>query len=68
MLGDIHDANYKRREASMKNNRYIVDKAIKEYIEWKTLEELAPFIKKIKHNGDFVYKERLETFKHKQKD
>ena len=67
MLGDIHDANYKRREASMKNNRYIVDKAIKEYIEWKTLEELAPFIKKIKQNGDFVYKERLETFKHKKK-
>jgi len=67
MLGDIHDANYKRREASMKNNRYIVDKAIKEYIEWKTLEELAPFIKKIKNNGDFVYKERLETFRHKKK-
>ena len=67
MLGDIHDANFKRREAAMKNNRYIVDKAIKEYIEWKSMEELSPFIKKIKHNGEDVYKERLETFKHKKK-
>ncbi|HEY8805083.1 MAG TPA: glutamyl-tRNA reductase [Clostridium sp.] len=66
MLGGIHDANYKRRLASMKNNRYIVDKAIKEYIEWKTIEELAPLIKKIKHNGDDVYKERLATFKNKK--
>ena len=66
MLGDIHDANYKRRVASMKNNRYIVDKAIKEYIEWKTIEELTPFIKKIRHIGDDVYKERLTTFKHKK--
>ena len=67
MLCDIHDANYKKRQALMENNRYIVDKAIKEYIEWKTIEELAPFIKKIKHNGDDIYKERLETFKHKKK-
>jgi len=67
MLGDIHDANYKRREASMKNNRCIVDKAIKEYVEWKTTEELAPFIKNIKRIGDYVYKERLATFKHKKK-
>ncbi|MBZ9609030.1 glutamyl-tRNA reductase [Clostridium estertheticum] len=66
MLGDIHDANYKRREASMRDNRYIVDEAIKEYIEWKTMEELSPFIKKLKHNGEGVYKERLETFKHKK--
>lgn len=66
MLGDIHDANYKRREASMRNNRYIVDKAMKEYMEWKNIEELSPFIKKIKHNGEDVYKERLETFKHKK--
>ncbi|MBU3180593.1 glutamyl-tRNA reductase [Clostridium psychrophilum] len=66
MLGDIHDANYKRRVASMKNNRYIVDKAIKDYIEWKTIEELTPFIKKIRHIGDDVYKERLTTFKHKK--
>jgi glutamyl-tRNA reductase len=66
MLRDIHDDNYKKREASMKNNRYIVDKAIKEYIDWKILKELSPFIKKIKHNGEDVYKERLETFKHKK--
>ncbi len=66
MICDIHDANYKRRQALMIKNRYIVDKAIKEYIEWKTVEELAPFIKKIKSNGDDVYKERLETFKHKK--
>ena len=67
MLRDIHDDNYKKRKASMKENRYIVDKAIKEYIEWKTVKELSPFIKKIKHNGEDVYKERLETFKHKKK-
>ncbi|MBU3110913.1 glutamyl-tRNA reductase [Clostridium lacusfryxellense] len=67
MICDIHDANYKRRQELMIKNRYIVDKAIKEYIEWKTVEELAPFIKKIKSNGDDVYKERLETFKHKKK-
>ncbi|HEY8890032.1 MAG TPA: glutamyl-tRNA reductase [Clostridium sp.] len=67
MLGDIHDINYKRRKSSMKNNRFIVDKAIKEYIEWKAIEELSPFIKRIKSNGEDVYKERLETFKHKKK-
>ncbi len=66
MLVGIHDANYKRRLASMKDNRHIVDKAIKEYIDWKTIEELTPFIQKIRHNGDNVYKERLATFKHKK--
>jgi len=65
-LGDIHDDNFKRREYSMKNNRYIVDKAIKEYIEWKSVKELSSFIKRIKHNGEEVYKERLDTFKHKK--
>ncbi|MGV8982865.1 glutamyl-tRNA reductase [Clostridium sp.] len=65
-LGDIHDDNYKIREASMKDNRYIVDKSIKEYIEWKSIQELSIFIKRIKHNGEDVYKERLDTFKHKK--
>ncbi|MGH4052074.1 MAG: glutamyl-tRNA reductase [Clostridium sp.] len=66
MLGDIHDANHKRRQALMQYHKPIVDKAIKEYIDWKTIEELAPFIKKIRCNGDEVYKERLETFRHKK--
>lgn len=66
MLGDIHDDNYRRRQALMKENRYIVDKAIKEYTDWKITKELSPFIKKIKHNGEGVYKERLKTFKHKK--
>ncbi len=65
-LRDIHDDNYKRREVSMRNNRYIVDRAIKEYLDWKITKELSPFIRKIKHNGEGVYKERLETFKHKK--
>ncbi|MFT5875002.1 MAG: glutamyl-tRNA reductase [Clostridium sp.] len=65
-LVGIHDANYKKREVAMKNNRYIVDKAIKDYIEWKAIKELSPFINMIKHNGEDVYKERLETFKHKK--
>lgn len=66
MLRNIHDDNYKRRKASMKENRNIVDKAIKEYIDWKAVKEISPFIKKMKINGDDVYKERLETFKHKK--
>ena len=57
---------YKKRETSMKNNRYIVDKAIKEYLDWETIKELSPFIKKMKRNGEDIYKERLETFKHKK--
>ena len=66
MLRDIHDDNYKRRKASMKENMYIVDKATKEFIEWNTVKELSPLIKKIKNNGEDVYKERLETFKNKK--
>lgn len=65
-LGDIHDDNFKRREASMKDNRYIVDKYIKEYMDWKTTKELSLFIKMIKHNSENIYKERLDTFKHKK--
>lgn len=65
-LGHIHDENYKIREDSMKSNRYIVDNAIKEYMDWKTIKQLSPFIKKIKHNGEDIYKERLETFKRKK--
>ncbi len=65
-LRDIHDDNYRKRENSMKNNRYIVDKAIKEYIEWKKMKELSAFIKRIKDNGEDIYKERLDTFKHKK--
>lgn len=66
MLGDIHDDNFKRRQASMKSNKYIMDKAIKEYIEWRTIKELSPIIKRIRHNGEDLYKERLVTFKHKK--
>ena len=66
MLRDIHDDNYKRRKASMKENMYIVDKATKEFIEWNIVKELSPLIKKIKNNGEDVYKERLETFKNKK--
>ncbi|MBU3143523.1 glutamyl-tRNA reductase [Clostridium sp. CF012] len=65
-LRDIHDDNFKRREASMNNNRYIVDKSVKEYIDWKTTKELSLFIKRIKRNGENIYKERLDTFKHKK--
>ena len=46
MLGDIHDENYKKREALMKNNRYIVDKAIKEYLDWKTIDRVITLYKK----------------------
>jgi glutamyl-tRNA reductase len=65
-LGDIKDNNYKRREASMKDNRYIIDKAVKEYMDWQSIKEISPFIKKMKNSGEGLYKERLETFKNKK--
>ena len=65
-LGDIHDDNFNRRQTSMKDNRYIIDRAVKEYIEWKTIKELSPYIKRIKQKGEDIYKERLDTFMNKK--
>ena len=65
-LRDIHDDNFNQRQASMKNNRYIINSAVKEYIEWKTIKELSSYIKRIKQKGEDIYKERLDTFMNKK--
>jgi glutamyl-tRNA reductase len=65
-ISAIDDENKQIRKEIMKKNRVILEKYIKEYKDYKVLNEIVPHIKKIKSYGDSVYKDRYETFINKK--
>ncbi|MCR4943706.1 MAG: glutamyl-tRNA reductase [Clostridium sp.] len=67
-ISKIDDANKKLREERMRENEYLVYEAIEEFQEWLRIRQISNQIKKIKSNGDEIYKRRLESFKHKRQN
>lgn len=67
-ISEINDENKKHRIERMNENKYILNKYLKEFNEWKKLRSIAPEIKKIKEIGNEVYNMRSITFKNKCKD
>ena len=67
-ISKIDDANKKLRSSRMKEFEPLALEAVHEFEEWLRLREISKVIKEIKTNGDDIYKRRLETFEHKQKE
>lgn len=63
----INDGNKKMRFDKMDSNKFILDKYLNEYYDWRKLRCIASSIKKVKDNSELVYKKRILTFKNKSK-
>ena len=63
----INDGNKKMRFDKMDSNKFILDKYLNEYYDWRKLRCISPVIKKVKDNSEVVYKKRIFTFKNKSK-
>lgn len=62
----MDDNNRKLRKNIMKENKFILDKYIKEFEEWQSLQSISQEIIKLKQSGERVYKDRYKTFKNKR--
>ena len=49
-------------------NKYIIDKYIKEYMNWLNLRCVTNYIKKINDSGDFIVSHRVKSFENKCKN
>lgn len=67
-ISSMDDINKKLRNERMEHFKYITNDFIKEFIEWKELRELSPYIKGIKEYGNKIVEERCDTFHNKCKD
>ncbi|MDW8801850.1 glutamyl-tRNA reductase [Clostridium sp. A1-XYC3] len=62
----MDDNNRKLRKDIMKENRLILEKYIKEFEQWQSLQSISQEIVKLKQAGERVYKERYKTFRNKK--
>lgn len=62
----MDDNNRKLRKDIMKENRLILEKYIKEFEQWQSLQSISQEIVKLKQAGERVYKERYKTFRNKR--
>lgn len=67
-ISKIDDENKKLRLKRMSDNEDLVYEAIEEFEEWLRLRQISKEIRKIKSNGDEIYKRRLKTFENKSRD
>jgi glutamyl-tRNA reductase len=65
VISRIDDRNKKLRKEKMQDNRYIIDKYLKEYEEWLKLRSVSHTMKKLKNLGNEVSEKRIVTFLHK---
>lgn len=66
MLRKIDSENQKKRQAIMDENRFIVEKYIREFYDWKSTAELSPIILEIQRKSEEVVESRHRTFKNKR--
>ena len=64
-ISKVDDENKHLRIKKMKDNKYIIDKYIKEYMEWLSLRTITKYIKSFKEEGDFIVNDRITSFKNK---
>lgn len=67
-ISAINDENKKHRVDKMMENKYILNKYLKEFYEWQRIRDITPEIKKLKELGNEVHNKRAVTFKNKCKD
>lgn len=64
-ISSLDDENKKLRKERMKEFRWIINKYLEQFENWKNLREIAPVIKEIKTSAEKVCKERILTYSNK---
>lgn len=64
-IGLIDEENKNLRKERMLKHRYIIDKYIEGFDNWKDIREITPLIKNMKEQGQKVAQERIDSFNHK---
>ena len=67
-IGKLDDENKHLRVERMQKNKYIIDKYIKEYMNWLNLRCVTNYIKEFKDSGDFIVSHRVKSFENKCKN
>lgn len=67
-ISKLDDENKHLRVKRMQKNKYIIDKYIKEYMNWLNLRCVTNYIKEFKESGDFIVSHRVKSFENKCKD
>ncbi|WP_252231758.1 glutamyl-tRNA reductase [Clostridium sp. ZBS15] len=67
-ISHINDGNKKMRFDKMDSNKFILEKYLNEYYEWKRLRSITPLIEELKVTSKEIYDKRMTTFKNKCKD
>lgn len=67
-ISKLDDENKHLRVKRMQKNKYIIDKYIKEYMNWLNLRCVTNYIKEFKDSGDFIVSHRVKSFENKCKN
>ena len=67
-ISKLDDENKHLRVERMQKNKYIIDKYIKEYMNWLNLRCVTNYIKEFKESGDFIVSHRVKSFENKCKN
>lgn len=67
-ISKLDDENKHLRLERMQKNKYIIDKYIKEYMNWLNLRCVTNYIKEFKDSGDFIVSHRVKSFENKCKN
>lgn len=66
-VSSIDDKNKELRKEIMISNKYIIDRSIHKFNEWKKQRKISPYIKEMKEERDKVILDRINSFSHKCK-
>ena len=67
-ISKLDDENKHLRVERMQKNKYIIDKYIKEYMNWLNLRCVTNYIKEFKELGNFIVRDRVKSFENKCKN
>lgn len=67
-ISKLDHENKHLRVERMQKNKYIIDKYIKEYMNWLNLRCVTNYIKEFKDSGDFIVSHRVKSFENKCKN
>lgn len=67
-ISKMDDENKKLRDIRMTKNKYISDKYLKEFLDWKKLRDISETIREFKYIENEIVNDRVETFAHKCKN
>ena len=67
-ISKLDDENKHLRIERMQKNKHIIDKYIKDYMNWLNLRSVTNYIKEFKELGNFIVRDRVKSFENKCKD